>query len=394
MGNYCYKNFSEQNTELKMDIQQKFNRNILLQNLLNNNNNNKKNENILKKKKVENKLSIETSDKKYLSSFFEKEKEKEERIFGLKNIGLTCYMNSFLQLLFHCPKFMEELKQFEYEIKYTDIIRKLINIEKNPENEPNLYRFKNSLKNISKKYSEFTQCDSQIFGIDLINSIIAEIKNEKSNFTTESFSETNHSSKINPQEEYKYFIEKYQNDLISLEKMFLINEYRIYAKKNNNKEIRFDSSLNISLTFPNNKIELFNKKKFTLKELLDYKYKIVKNNCLKIRICNFPDILIITIIRTILGEKNNLCYIEYPETLELQEYADNKILNSTISEYKLFGVNKKAGFNRESGHYFCEIKIKNIWYEFNDSIVTPNITFRNISDQAVGLFYAKKNLYK
>lgn len=284
---------------------------------------------------------------------------------------------------------MTELKQFENEIKYTDIIRKLINIAKNPENESNLYKFKNSLKIISQKYSDFTQSDSQIFGIDLINSIIAEIKNEKSYFTTESISETNHSSKINPQEEYKYFLEKNQNDLISLEKMFLINEYKIYAKKNN-KEIRFDSSLNIGLTFPNKNIEFFNQIKFTLEELLDYKYKTVKNNCLKIRICNFPNILIITIIRTILGEKNNLSYIEYPEILELQEYADDKISNSTKSKYILFGVNKKAGYNRKSGHYFCEIKINNIWYEFNDSIVTPNINFRDISDQVVGLSYAKK----
>jgi len=379
MGNYCYNNFSEQNTELKMDIQLK--RNILLKNLLNN-------ENKFKNKNDGNKLSIETSEKKLLSSFLEK--EKEESIFGLKNIGLTCYMNSFLQLLFHCPKFLTELKKFEYEAVYKDIIRKLINIAKNPENESNLYIFKNSLKNIAKKYSEFTQNDSQIFGIDLINGIIAEIKNEKSYCTTESINETNHSSEINPQEEYKYFLAKYQNDLISLEKIFLINEYRIYTKNYNN-EIRFDSSLNINLTIPNKDIELFNHKKFSLKELLDYKYKTVKNNCIKIRICNFPDILIITIIRTILGEKNNLSYIEYPETLELKDYADNDISNSTKSEYILFGVNKKEGYHRESGHYFCEIKINNIWYKFNDSFVTPNIHFSNISDQVVGLFYAKKN---
>jgi len=389
MGNNCYNNFSEQNTEMKMDIQLKYNRNIRLQNLLNNKN---KNENIFNIKKVENKLSIETSEEKLLSSFLGKEKENKENIFGLKNIGLTCYMNSFLQLLFHTPKFLTELKKFEYEATYIEIVRKLINVAKNPENESNLYIFKNSLKNISKKYSEFIQSDSQIFGIDLINSIIAEIKNEKSYVTTESISETNHSSKINLQEEYYNFLEKYQNDLISLEKMFLINEYRIYAKKNN-KEIRFDSSLNISLTIPNKNIEFLNHTKFTLNELLDYKYKTVKNNCLKIRICNFPDILIITIIRTILGEKNNHCYVEYPETLELQDYTDNKISNFDISEYVLFGVNKKAGYYRESGHYFCEIKINKIWYEFNDSIVTPNINFSNISDQVVGLFYAKKNLY-
>ena len=388
MGICNYNNFTEEKIELKMGNQPKiYNRNIRLLNLFNNNNNKNKNGNILKKKKVENKLSIETSEKAILFSVHEKGKNKN--IFGLKNIGLTCYMNSFLQLLFHCPKFLTELKKFEDEVKYGNIIRRLINIAKYPENESNLYLFKDSLKNISQKYSEFSQNDSQIFGKDLINHIIAEIKNEKSYLTSENISETNNSSAINPEEEYKIFLEKYQNDLISLEKMFLINEYRIYAKKYN-EEIRFEASLDISLIIPNKNNGPFNEIKYNLKELLDYKYKTSKKNCLEIKLCNFPDILIITIIRTILGEKNNLCNIEYPEILELKEYADNKITNFDKSEYVLFGVNKKAGYNKESGHYFCEVKINNIWYEFNDSKVTSNINFKNVSAQAVGLFYAKK----
>lgn len=307
---------------------------------------------------------------------------------GLINIGFTCYMNSFLQLLFHCPKFINELKKVLYIVKYKEVTNNLIKIIENPNSKNNLIKFKSSLKNISADYSKYIQNDSQKFGMDLLNEIINEIKDENSYYTTtESQDETNSNCKINPTKEYKHFLDKYQNNLIPIEEMFLINEYKISKRKLENEKIIFEKDLDIQLHFPK---KIRSNYPFSLKELLDFKYHNM-NFSNNIKICKFPDILIITIIRAELGEKFKRYKVNYPDILQLKDYADTNITKSEKSEYNLFGVNKKIGYSSKHGHYYCEIKIGNIWCKFDDSFVTRDIPFNNCSNEVVGLFYVKKH---
>lgn len=49
-------------------------------------------------------------------------KENKIKEFGFKNIGNTCYMNSFLQILLHIPNFISKLKS-----KYGDFNDNSIN---------------------------------------------------------------------------------------------------------------------------------------------------------------------------------------------------------------------------------------------------------------------------
>ena len=330
-------------------------------------------------------LSSNIYNNKYLSNL--NQHENNEKIFGLENIGLTCYMNSFLQILFHCPKFMDEIEKHICNNSEKIILYNFKQIIKNPEIIENLYNFKSSLDKISSDYSKVMQNDSQKFGIDLIDAIISEIKNDKYS-TTESQLDSDSNSIINPKLNYQYYLEKYQYDLIALEKIFTVNEYYI-EEKNNKKKINFEHFLYINLFFPTNDYHHL-LQKFTLKELLDLKYKNKKKRNRKI--CNFPDILIITINRAVI-EKNTKYYtevLEFPECLELKEYADKDITKYKNCNYILFGVNKKEGYSINSGHYFSEVKINNIWYKFNDSKVTTNIYFDNVSSEVVGLFYEKK----
>lgn len=39
------------------------------------------------------------------------ENDFEYKTVGFPNIGNSCYMNSFLQILLHCPNFLKELKK-------------------------------------------------------------------------------------------------------------------------------------------------------------------------------------------------------------------------------------------------------------------------------------------
>jgi ubiquitin C-terminal hydrolase len=313
---------------------------------------------------------------------------KKDNNYGLINIGFTCYMNSFLQLLFHCPKFINELKKVLDIVKNKGVTNNLFKIIENPNSKNNLINFKSSLRNISVEYSKYIQNDSQKFGMDLLNEIINEIKDENSSYlTTESQDETNSNCKINPTKEYMCFLNKYQNNLVPIEEMFLINEYKISKRKFENEKILFEKDLDIKLHFPKKISSYYS---FSLKELLDFKYHNM-NFSNNIKICKFPDILIITIIRAELGEKFKSYKVNYPNILQLKDYADTNITKFEKYEYILLGVNKKKGYSREHGHYYCEIKIGNIWYKFDDSIVTKDIPFRNSSNEVVGLFYVKKH---
>lgn len=57
-------------------------------------------------------------------------------------------------------------------------------------------------------------------------------------------------------------------------------------------------------------------------------------------------------------------------------------------EYKLYGIINHKG-DIDFGHYYAYIKIKDFWYEFNDSIVKPLKTVSFESNEVCILFYEK-----
>ena len=367
---------------------------------------------------------------------------------GFKNIGNTCYMNSFLQILLHIPTFLSTLKKlYQNKIEKDTLIYYLIKLSEYPNNTKSLYKIKEIISKTHPKYGEFTQNDTQNFAIDLIDSIISEIKNEIS-FSSDS-SEQKTDNKLKPEEnimikKYKIFIENYNKagEKTFIEDLFLFIDSRIRYKENliDTKQIRYDIQLHIELTFPMNSI----KGKYNLYELLDYKYsneniKINKeikkngtteevkefiyiiynffccgkkkeskkndddvNNSENINLLNksseihnickivtLPKILIISFDRGIEGKELISSFISFENKLDLINYVDEDLYDINLgTTYTLFAINIREGSAKYSGHCYSYVKVENDWVCFNDNytqIKEPNFCLNSVA----GLYYIK-----
>ncbi len=216
---------------------------------------------------------------------------------GFINIGHTCYMNSFLQILLHTPTFLPKLKEiYQKNIQENTLVHNLIKLSEYPYKTKYLHEIKKIISVSYPKYGPYEQNDTQNFAIDFIDTLINEIKNESS-FVSES-NDGNEKFEITKLEDnLLYKKKKYNEFLLEFEKsgeksfiedLFLMVESTIryngiLIEKN---KVRFDLLLNIELTFNLDKL----KESYTLYELLDLKYNkfntvskkvVVKDNTTK-----------------------------------------------------------------------------------------------------------------
>lgn len=248
------------------------------------------NNNFVKKKKEnKNNIHIINKEKKEQSEIKSKIEidsqkinvydNKYENIFGIVNIGNTCYINSFLQILFHTPNFLEELKKVKKEkhLQNLNLIDDLIGLSIDPKNDKYIRNIKESMGNVEKSFGEYCQNDSQEFGIGLLEQIIKIIKG-KINFKEDETKEiviTPENVKEISNELFKNYKEKYFNEekLTFLEKMFQFHESTVKKiiegnKLNKIKDIDFKSYLSVDLSFPEN----IKQNKIKLINLLENKY--------------------------------------------------------------------------------------------------------------------------
>lgn len=59
-------------------------------------------------------------------------KEYEKSLVSFYNIGNSCFMNSFLQILIHIPSLIYSLKKIEYLFEPDSLIKYLRNVTENP----------------------------------------------------------------------------------------------------------------------------------------------------------------------------------------------------------------------------------------------------------------------
>ena len=277
---------------------------------------------------------------------------------GFTNIGHTCYMNSFLQILLHIPTFLPKLKKIhENNIGENTLIHNLIKLSEYPRNTKYLKEIKKIISIPYPKYGAYEQNDTQNFAVDFIDTLITEIKNESS-FISESNDSKEKFEIKSVEDNLIYKKKKYEEFLAELEKsgektfiedLFLFIESTIRYKGiliEQNK-VRFDSLLNVELIFPLDKL----KERYTLYEMLDFKY--INGNLISKKI-------------VISDNKDNIKNENIDKPKHKYTYYDNvKSFLHTINIFRFFNC--------------CERKKNNINAEYINASLDMNIENPNLS---------------
>ena len=371
-------------------------------------------------------------------------------------------MNSFLQIILHTPGFLKELKKVIEEKNINSaLINNIISLSEDPKNNGFLRNIKFLMGKVDSSFDNCSQNDSQEFGNAFIDEIVNLIKGKKSydnDIETQEFDIILNNKPHYNKEIFEKYIKTYFNEELILENMFLIHEslFKIENKQNESKKIKnidFNSSFNIELSFPKNP----QKTKYNLIELLKSKYldennliekkvlnkdynleekneleeenikesnKIekktsfiekLKNFCNNIiekikrifsffknkkiiekenyeyitKLASLPKILIISINRAIFKKELYDNILEYNDILDVINFVDENACETKFTKYKLYGINECCGNLVNSGHYYSYINIKGEWHKFDDRKVNDVKDISYSSKYVVGLYYIK-----
>ena len=329
------------------------------------------------------KYNIRKDKNKEVIYYNDNNKYFKKKIKKLKNfkiiqlvflIGNSCYINSFLQILFHIPNFLNVLSEYDIEdYGQDDLIYNIFYLSKFPFNSEYLYKIKKIMGEVNSKYGAFEPGDSQSFAIDFLDKLISESKNENCKDQSMISRDESHYSKKN---KFSNFVEKFNNKEDLIEKLFQFVEVSVGY---NNLD-SFSINLHVELDFPPNYV-----RSISLINLLNNKYND------KNKIADLPEILIISFNRGITGKEVIKTNVSFEQKLDMEPFIDKSLNNSKSLNYVLYGINERFGQSKNQGHYICFIKVNNVkWFRFSDLYVIESTPYLNSCD-VFGLYYIRSD---
>jgi ubiquitin C-terminal hydrolase len=238
------------------------------------------------------------------------------------------------------------------------------------------------------------QHDSIEFLRTLLDDISKEI-NINQNISAYKELITEGKSKQEQNKEYHNFFLGRENSVII--DIFYIQTINIFTCKCGFESYSFQKLLDIPLLLPmkireTDLISLI--KEYLKEETLDWSKECEKckkanlEHVKKIKFSMINDVVIFSLQRIdpYFSMKSN-CYVSYKEYIDLKEFCDYDLYKEN-TKYRLFGTINHIG-NIDYGHYYAYVRIGDIWYEFNDSIVKKINYMEYNSSSVCVLFYEK-----